>query len=254
MSPARREGHSISAATVNGDFVTHDGLKLAYRTVGVGRPVVLLHALTANSALNWEAPGITDAIVSRGWQAVMLDARGHGGSDRPTDPPSYVWDRHGGDVVALLDHLGLEECVLVGYSLGGGTAAWVTPIEPRVRGAVLAGICAESIDVPQERADEMLSQFARMSTGDDAADLASGVAVATATVRALLEPATFRLADIDVPVLVLNGADDFSPEEIGSQIPGARTRIVPGGHDTAPLSPDFATAVVDFLDDLVRPG
>lgn len=245
-------------SAVDSSFVTHDGIRLAYRTVGSGAAVVLLHALTATSDVNWEQPGIVNAITSRGWRAVMLDARGHGGSDRPTEPASYGWAVQGQDVIALLDHLGIEQCVLVGYSLGAGTAAWVIPVDPRVRGAVLAGIDLQSIrQWPSEMVEAYIAQLVATSSSggtelaaDATGAFGSSVAASIAIVRALGEPADFRLSDIDVPVIVLNGEDDAPPDEVAREIRGAVPKRVPGDHGTTPLHPEFAAAIVEFLDGL----
>lgn len=235
-------------------LVSHDGVKLAYRVVGEGDPVVLLHALTANSHDNWVATGIVEALNRAGWQAVLLDARGHGGSDRPSEPESYVWERHGRDVITLLDHLGLDRCALVGYSLGAGTAAWVTVAESRVRASVLAGIGNQTI---AQWSSELVDAYVTQLTGDGPEPsvqddregvFGSSVAVSIASVRALVEPASFDFPQVQVPVLVLNGEADATPDEIASQIPGARSLVVPGDHGTAPLHPEFTAAVLEFLE------
>ena len=231
-------------STVEGMVAAADGVRLAYRIVGQGEPVVLLHAFTVDSEQNWEQPGIAQAIVDSGRQVVMLDARGHGGSDVPADPARYGWERYGADVVALLDHLRLDRCTLIGYSLGACAAAWVTPREPRVRAAVLSGITADSIAPwPAEMIDVYVAQLREHGGLGAGFDAEAGVAA----VRAFAEVVDFPLEDIAAPVLVLQGQDDLPADSVAARIPGAELRTIPGNHQTTPLSPEFARTVLEFL-------
>lgn len=234
-----------AVSTVEGTLVADDGVRLAYRIVGQGEPVVLLHAFTVDSRQNWEQPGIAQAIVDSGRQVVLLDARGHGSSGVPADPARYGWERYGTDVVALLDHLRLDRCALVGYSLGACAAAWVTPREPRVRAAVLSGITADSIAPwPQQMIDVYVAQLREHGGLGAGFDAEAGVAA----VRAFAEAVDFPLEDVAVPVLVLQGQQDLPADSVAARIPGAVLRTIPGNHQTTPLSPEFAAAVLDFLD------
>jgi pimeloyl-ACP methyl ester carboxylesterase len=51
-------------------------------------------------------------------RVILLDLRGHGSSEKPLDPARYTWDTFASDVMACLDHLGLERAVVGGLSLG----------------------------------------------------------------------------------------------------------------------------------------
>lgn len=236
-----------TAPVQEGALIAADGLRLSYRVVGEGEPVVLLHAFTVDSSQNWEQPGIAQAIVGSGRQVVMLDARGHGGSDAPADASRYGWERYGADVISLLDHLRLNRCTLVGYSLGACTAAWVTPREPRVRAALLSGITEESFAAwPQEMIDVYVTQLRAQGGLGPGFDAEAGVAA----VVAFAQRVDFPLGEVDVPVLVLQGQDDLPADAVAAAIPGAVLRTVPGNHQTAPLSPEFVPAVLDFLDGL----
>jgi pimeloyl-ACP methyl ester carboxylesterase len=234
---------------ISGHVEAPDGVRLSYRVAGQGSPVVLLHALTVDSGQNWEQPGIVQALVDAGWQAVLVDARGHGASDLPDDPESYGWVRHGNDVVALLDHLQIERCVLVGYSLGAGTAAWLTPRDARVTAAVLSGISAETIGqwTPELLDVHVQGLHAQHAAAGPEADDAR-LAAMLANVRALMEPHEFPLSTIRVPVLVMNGVEDGATRELADSIPTAVERTVPGNHGTAPLYPEFTKELLAFLD------
>lgn len=96
-----------------------DGTRLFYVVDGdgPGAPLVLVHGLFCSYRLY-------DRVVSRvtGRAVVRPDVRGHGRSDRPTDPSQYRWHTFGDDVVAVLDHLGIERAVIGGISLGANVA------------------------------------------------------------------------------------------------------------------------------------
>lgn len=106
--------------------IAHDRAGVPGRT-----PVVLLHAGVADRRM-WDPqwPGLT---ASR--DAVRLDLRGFGGSDRP---PATALDPVA-DVLDTLDHLGVTSCHLVGSSLGAGVAVEVALTRPDlVRSLLLA--------------------------------------------------------------------------------------------------------------------
>jgi pimeloyl-ACP methyl ester carboxylesterase len=96
------------------DFESFDGLRLSYLDDGDGRTVVLLHGFAADTNVNYVRSGILDLLLDEGYRVVTLDARGHGLSSKPTDPEAYADDAMKRDVVALFDHLGLEDVLLVG--------------------------------------------------------------------------------------------------------------------------------------------
>jgi pimeloyl-ACP methyl ester carboxylesterase len=108
-------------------------MELAYREVGTGRPLVLLHAFPLSSAM-WLAQreGLSDAC-----RVITPDQRGFGGSALGEDPPSL--DACADDVAELLDRLGLERVVLGGLSMGGYVAmAFVRRHPQRVEALLLA--------------------------------------------------------------------------------------------------------------------
>jgi pimeloyl-ACP methyl ester carboxylesterase len=113
-----------------GSFTARDGVELAYREVGTGRPLVLLHGVSGDGTL-WLRSGLADAIAGHGFRVILPDFRGHGRSAKPQDPAAYPPDILTDDGFALLEHLGLEDYDLGGYSLGGRIV-----VRMLVRGAV----------------------------------------------------------------------------------------------------------------------
>jgi 2-succinyl-6-hydroxy-2,4-cyclohexadiene-1-carboxylate synthase len=102
--------------------VAVNGIDLNYRDVGEGQAVVLVHGFTGNSR-NW---ALTVPALRDRFRCVSVDLRGHGVSSKPTQQEDYTLETMAEDVVALLDHLGITECVLVGHSMGGMVSQYVT--------------------------------------------------------------------------------------------------------------------------------
>jgi pimeloyl-ACP methyl ester carboxylesterase len=107
--------------------VEHDG-----RTIGAldwggdGPPLVLLHP-------NGFCAGVFDPlaeILRREYHTIGIDLRGHGTSDAPTTPEECGFVAAAGDVVAMLDSLGLDDVLVLGQSLGGGTGILVDRLRP----------------------------------------------------------------------------------------------------------------------------
>lgn len=115
-----------------------DGMRLFYESHGEGRPVVLIHGLSGSHEM-WkhQVPAL-----ARRFRVITLDLRGHGQSDKPPGP--YSVPMFAGDVLRLLDHLGIETAVLVGFSMGGGTVQTFALAHPgRVRALGLISTSSE---------------------------------------------------------------------------------------------------------------
>lgn len=115
---------------------THEGHRLAYTEYGDGpRTVVLVHGLLLSQRMH---ESLAEALAERGNRVVTLDVLGHGKSDRPRDMWRYSMTFFGEQVVALLDHLGVDQAVVAGTSLGANVALEVCAAAPeRVRGMVI---------------------------------------------------------------------------------------------------------------------
>ncbi|SED89854.1 Pimeloyl-ACP methyl ester carboxylesterase [Streptomyces misionensis] len=215
-------------------FTTSDG-SLAYRDAGEGQPLVLLHAGFFDHRM-WDEQ--TRAFAPR-YRVIAPDARGHGASSNATRP-----FRPADDLAALLRHLGVGPAVLVGVSMGGGTAVDTALEYPGlVRAVVVSGVGTSepyfedpwSLEVLGDQNSALaagdiegwLDGHVRFAAGphrspaDVDADLANRLrAMASRTIskhtagepdHRLPVPHTWRrAASIDVPVLAINGALDVS--------------------------------------------
>jgi non-heme chloroperoxidase len=91
-------------------------IEIHYRDHGSGRPIVLIHGYPLNGN-SWERQ--ETALLAAGFRCIAYDRRGFGASSQPTT--GYDYDTFAADLKALLDHLALDqEVVLVGFSMGTG--------------------------------------------------------------------------------------------------------------------------------------
>ena len=95
----------------------NDGTRIHYHVEGSGPPVVL-HAGFTLDMHAWYEWGYVDALKSE-YQLILVDPRGHGQSDKPHDPAAYEMALRAGDVIAVLDALGIGQTHYLGYSMGG---------------------------------------------------------------------------------------------------------------------------------------
>jgi len=114
----------------------HAGQKLAYQVYGEGsRNFVLLPGLLLPARMH---EPLASALAEREHRVITFDPLGHGGSDRPRDMWRYSMPIFAREVVALLDHLNVDEAVVGGTSLGANITLEVASLAPsRVRGMVI---------------------------------------------------------------------------------------------------------------------
>ncbi len=132
----RFEAHGATLPdTDDQGYVEHDGARVWYATYGSGAPVILLHGGLGHSG-NWSHQ--VPALVEAGYQAVVIDSRGHGRSTRDSRPFSY--ELMASDVLAVMDALGLERAAFVGWSDGACVAMILASGDPdRVAGVFFFG-------------------------------------------------------------------------------------------------------------------
>jgi len=98
-------------------FAQNRDIRIHYETAGTG-PALVLHHGTMGSGPDWIDLGYVDALKDR-HKVILIDARGHGRSDKPRDPACYDLSLRAADVVAVLDDLGVPRASFFGYSMGG---------------------------------------------------------------------------------------------------------------------------------------
>src|SRR5688500_234418 len=112
------------------EYLQHDGARIWYAAYGAGPAVILLHGGMGHSG-NWAYQ--IPAVVASGRRAIVIDSRGHGRSTRDARPFSY--GLMAGDVLAVMDALGLKSSPIVGWSDGACIGLVLARREPaRVAG------------------------------------------------------------------------------------------------------------------------
>jgi pimeloyl-ACP methyl ester carboxylesterase len=255
---------------------------LHYEQTGTGEPLVLIQG--ANLPMEMWDPQFQ--FFASEFHVVRYDVRGFGGSAR-RDVVAYQSHT---DLLALLDHLGIERANLVGLSLGGRIAIDFALTHPeRVRSLVLAGpglsgyqwdgqgmdawvepILKARAEGNFTRAAELWLESSFMAPAMQNAELAPRLTeLARANSRVwkdrdleipLSPPAVDRLAEINAPALLLLGERDVEDEHrivqlLARELRDARLHVVPGsGHVINLEKPDeFNRVVQEFLREHGRP-
>jgi pimeloyl-ACP methyl ester carboxylesterase len=237
-----------------------DGARLAYRELGEGRPLVLLHGLFSTGPVNWVRYGHVEALAAAGHRVIVPDLRAHGASAAPHDPAAYPPDVLADDGLALVEALGLSDYDLGGYSLGGRTVLRMLVRGARPRRAVVAGMGLDAVAATAagneryrrvltglgtfERGspDWMAEAFMRSNGGDPEALLL--------LLASSVDTSPVELSMVETPTLVVVGAEDgdhASAERLAEVLPRARFELVPGNHMSAVTKPELAETIGAFL-------
>jgi len=261
-----------------GQYAQVNGINLYYETMGIGRPLILLHGGLGSG----EMFGPVRPALAEHHQVIVPDLQGHGRTadiDRPIDIRLMA-----DDIAALIDHLGLDKPDLVGYSLGGGVALWTAVKYPdKVRRLVVASAHIWRDAIPPE----MLAQQAQVNAA--AAELLKDTPMYQLYQQVAPRPEDFpRLLDkigesmaqdfdvteevrsLEVPTLIVAADADMAPpshyveffklldgglrdggwQGEGRPKGGHALAILPGlTHYNLGASPLFATVTLGFLDD-----
>ena len=114
------------------------GTALAVRRRGEGCAFFWGHGVTSCSADEDRLGLRLWSELGAGWQVVRIDARGHGASQRETDPDTLRWPELAADWLALADAFGHQRLVAAGASMGAATAIHAAVAAPeRVEALVL---------------------------------------------------------------------------------------------------------------------
>lgn len=131
-------------------YATNEGVRIYYERVGNGPPLVLQHGFTS-SLEGWRDSGYVDALKGD-YELILLDARGHGKSDKPHDPAAYAYDTRTADVLAALDDAGIARATFWGYSMGGHIGYAIGQYAPeRFDALILGGMHPYARDPAQSR-------------------------------------------------------------------------------------------------------
>ncbi len=262
---------AVLAAPRDGDmgFADSDGHEIYYEVHGEGDPLLLVHGWSGNIETNWKETGWIEALVEQR-QVIALDLRGHGASDKPHDQSAYSYGTMGGDVIAVMDELGIDRADLVGYSLGAFSGVHLIGHESdRFSSAVLMGIGDETPATiasapviadalragdPSEITDPE-GQFNRALVSVDPRNDLEALAAAALQMWPEGFPTELGgpgLADVSMPVLIMNGANDLpyadTDQDLAALIPGAALVEIPDAdHYSVLADARFKDEAVAFL-------
>ena len=118
-------------------YVNNTGIQIHYEVEGTGPALVLQHGFTS-CLEDWYECGYVAALRPE-YQLILVDARGHGNSDKPHDEASYTLDRRAADVTAVLDAAAIEKAHFWGYSMGGWIGFGMAKFAPRRVNALVIG-------------------------------------------------------------------------------------------------------------------
>lgn len=242
-------------------FITaRDGVRLAWREMGEGRPLLLIHGFFSDAETNWIKYGTAQRLAEAGFRCIMPDLRAHGDSDRPHDPAAYPPDVLAHDQLALLDALNLSEFDLAGYSLGARTAVRMLILGATPGRAIISGMGYQGLtntgarkahfrnvlrnSGKHERStpEWMADAFLKTTGGDPVAlDL---------LLDSFVDTDDGALATLRLPVGVVCGADDNdngSAATLAETLPDGQLFTIPGNHMSAVTKSEWVQAFTTFL-------
>jgi len=221
---------------------------------------VLLHGLFSNADMNWIRFGHAAEIAGRGFRVVMPELRAHGQSGAPHDPAAYPPDVLAHDGFALIEHLGLSDYDLGGYSLGARTAVRMAIMGARPRRLIVAGMGLRGLLDTGRRA----AHFRKILTGLGTHERGSPEWMAEAFLKttggdpqalipllgSFVDSTEEELRSIEAQTVVVSGAEDDdngSARSVAVLLANAAYAEVPGNHMSAVTKPEFGREIARFL-------
>ena len=245
--------------------IDRGGVRITYDVTGSGPALLLTHGFTASAHMfagNLPALSANNTVIT--W-----DVRGHGRSDYPDDLAEYSPQLAVGDMVAILDAVGVERAVIGGHSLGGYLSLRFHLLQRhRVSGLALIDTgpgyrqdaardgwnrMAENYAANFERQGlDALGESAEVS-GDVHRD-SSGLSRAARGILTQFDGQVIEsLPGIAVPTLVIVGEDDTpfldGSRYMAAKIPGAQLAVIAdAGHAPNISNPqEFDRVMTEFL-------
>jgi pimeloyl-ACP methyl ester carboxylesterase len=243
-------------------WTASDGIQLAWRELGQGRPVILLHGLFSDAHMNWIKFGHAERIAAEGFRVIMPDLRAHGLSGKPHDPANYPQLVLVRDLRELVAQLGLADFDLGGFSLGARTAIEAVIGGMKPRRAVLAGTGLDVLTNWDRRCrfyTEAIDRFDEVSHGDPhwmAVQFMKTMKIDREAARLLLatmvdhEDKHEMVDAFTMPTLVVCGdqdEDNGSAVELAGILPNAQYAEIPGTHMSSVTRKELGEEIAAFL-------
>lgn len=224
-----------------------NGIGLTVSDQGEG-PAVLLNPGMGMPQTTWEFTGVPQGLREAGFRVISYSARGVTGSDAP--PPPYDVPTMAQDAALLLDHCGVDEAILVGYSMGCYVTQALLEARPGLaRGVVLcAGLASSQIGrLVNEMELELIERL-----GDLPAAVAAFETLITTLPAVQLQDAETVRVWQD---MLLSGPSSWtSPAGRHGQLAASQSWMVAGEPTRARLAAiDVPTLVIAYEQDLFFP-
>ena len=109
-----------------------DGVEIAYLDAGQddNGVVLLIHGFASNIDMNWVSTRWVETLTDAGYRVIAYDNRGHGRSQKLYDLAAYGAPIMAEDARRLLDHAGVEQAHVIGYSMGARISAFLALAHP----------------------------------------------------------------------------------------------------------------------------
>jgi pimeloyl-ACP methyl ester carboxylesterase len=227
-------------------------------------PILLIHGFASTHTINWVNPRWVETLTKAGRRVIAFDNRGHGASEKLYAPEAYHSAIMAQDALNLLDHLGIAEADVMGYSMGARIAAFLALANPaRVRSLILGGLgdrlvhgaglpegIAEAMEAPSlesltDSTQRMFRAFADQTKSDRAA-----LAGCIRGSRQSLTPAA--VGRIAAPTLIAVGTRDAvagDPHKLAAMMrQGEALDILGRDHNLAVGDRIYKEGVLAFLE------
>lgn len=238
-------------------YVTNQGVRIYYEVEGSGPPLALQHGLFG-SLEDWRDYGYVSGL-NADYTLILIDARGHGKSDKPHQPEQYALKDHVADIAAVLDAQGIERSHYLGFSAGGRYGFGLAQYCPqRLRSLIvldhhpypyndnaklLNAINALEMWVPQ-MSDSTSAHKARLLTNDPQA------LIAEVTPPHHIDPETLRKIAFPCLIVAAGNSEDFeNAKRCSEEIPNAAFVVMNGFEHSDMLfrGAEVLPSVIEFL-------
>lgn len=241
-------------------FAARDGVQLAYREMGEGAALILVHGLFSNGDMNWIKFGTAQKLADAGYRVILPDLRAHGQSDAPQEAQYYTPDILAQDLEDLVAHLGLSEFDLGGFSLGSRTSVRAVVRGMQPKRLILGGMGLAGLAGWTKRSNffqRAIAEFDNAKRGDDiwlSVQFMKSMKVDRVAASHLLETFTdtdpAELSKISMETLVVCGdqdQDNGKASELADHLPNGKLATIPGTHMSSVTMPELGDEILAFL-------
>lgn len=225
-------------------YAKNGDISIYYEVEGEGPPLVMFYGLTGNIE-GLKETGYVDALKDE-YQIILIDFRGHGKSDKPHDTAMYTVEKIVGDVIAVLNRIGIKTANFMGYSFGGGICYELAKrIPERIISLITGGCGAQNppheilegqLNLYESGAENIIATYEQngpLPPDVKAHILANDYKALAAICKAMMSfpPVINDVPNMKMPILLYAGEKDFGFQavvETKKMLPNATLVSFPG--------------------------